>query len=394
MLPLTLPSARFRPLRYRPDGIGAWSGHIPFGCDLIACRRPSVLVELGTHYGESYFAFCQTIEASGVPCSAFAVDNWEGDAHTGRYGEEVFKEVDAYNRAHYATFSTLLRTSFDQAAEQFAGESIDLLHIDGLHSYEAVRHDFETWFPNVRPGGVVLLHDTEVQLPGFGVWRFWAELQQQYRCFGFQHSSGLGVVLKPGPSRTDEIISMLSGDGACPEAVREYYELCADRLELQHRIRESELGEQQVLTQVFWRFPDTGFSELQSVTRIAMLSGTESGVVLSIPPLHQTPAQFRIDLADRPVQLLVREVAFFDNEGRKVGDVDLQASPRYIMAGMRIVSTAAGALVNVAGADPAMLLPERREILNGMREGGTVRISMAAPHTSEWARLLMEHSAR
>jgi hypothetical protein len=394
MLPLTLPSARFRPLRYRPDGIGAWSGHIPLACDLVACLRPSVLVELGTHYGESYFAFCQEIEASGAPCSAFAVDNWEGDAHTGRYGEEVFEEVDAYNKAHYAVFSTLLRTTFDQAAEQFAAESIDLLHIDGLHSYEAVRHDFETWFPKVRTGGVVLLHDTEVQFPAFGVWRFWAELQQQYRCFGFKHSSGLGVVFKPGPSRTGGIVSILSGDGACPEAVREYYELCADRLELQQRMRQGELGEQQVLAQVFWRFPDAGFSEGQSVTRIATLGGTESRVVLPIPTLDQAPAQFRIDLSDRPVQLLVREISFFDNKGRKLGDVDLGASPGYTMAEMRIVSTAAGALVNVEGADSAMLLPERGEILDRMREGGTVRISMAAPRTSEWARILMDHATR
>ena len=138
MLSLTLPSSRFRPLRYRPDGIGAWSGHIPFACDLVDSLQPSVLVELGTHYGESYFAFCQAIQASGQPGSAFAVDTWEGDAHTGRYGEDVFEEVDAHNRAHYASFSTLLRMTFDLAAEQFSDESIGLLHIDGLHSYEDI----------------------------------------------------------------------------------------------------------------------------------------------------------------------------------------------------------------------------------------------------------------
>src|SRR5947209_833953 len=156
MLSLTLPSARFRPLRYRPDGIGAWSGHIPFACDVVASVQPSVFVELGTHYGESYFAFCQAIEDLAAPCSAFAVDTWQGDAHTGQYGEQVFEEVNAYNEAHYASFSTLLRTTFDQAVEQFASESIGILHIDGLHSYEAVRHDFETWFPKVQPRGVVL----------------------------------------------------------------------------------------------------------------------------------------------------------------------------------------------------------------------------------------------
>src|SRR6185437_16648246 len=31
----TLPSARFRPKRYRPDGQGFWSGHLPFAADLV-----------------------------------------------------------------------------------------------------------------------------------------------------------------------------------------------------------------------------------------------------------------------------------------------------------------------------------------------------------------------
>jgi hypothetical protein len=202
----------------------------------------------------------------------------------------------------------------------------------------------------------------------------------------------LGIVFKPGPSRAGGILSILSGNGACPEAVRQYYELCADRLELQQRIQESELGEHRVLTQIFWRFSDAGFSELQSVTRIATLSGTESIVVLSIPPLDRTPVQLRIDLADRPVQLLVREISFFDNEGMKLGDLDLRVCPQYIMAEMRIVSTAAGALVNMQGADPSMLLPEGAAFLDRLRGGGSVRISMAAPRSFEWARMLLDHA--
>jgi predicted O-methyltransferase YrrM len=37
---------------------------------------------------------------------------------------------------------------------------IDFLYIDGDHSYEAVRRDFEDWFEHVRPGGWILLHDS------------------------------------------------------------------------------------------------------------------------------------------------------------------------------------------------------------------------------------------
>jgi len=42
---------------------------------------------------------------------------------------------------------------------------IDMIFIDGDHRYEAVRKDFDDWFPHVRPGGFLLLHDSR-RLPG------------------------------------------------------------------------------------------------------------------------------------------------------------------------------------------------------------------------------------
>lgn len=38
-------------------------------------------------------------------------------------------------------------------------ESIDLLFLDGNHSYESVRRDFEDWSPKIRAGGFLALHD-------------------------------------------------------------------------------------------------------------------------------------------------------------------------------------------------------------------------------------------
>jgi hypothetical protein len=72
-LPRQLPSLRWNPKRYRPNGIGYWSGHTPFACDLVALAGPSVLVELGVHYGESYFAFCQAIAETGTHCEAVEI---------------------------------------------------------------------------------------------------------------------------------------------------------------------------------------------------------------------------------------------------------------------------------------------------------------------------------
>jgi len=173
----------------------SWVGHLPFAAWLIQELSPSVFVELGTHTANSYFAFCQAVVECGLSTKCYAVDTWRGDAHAGEYGDEVFSAVEAYNHEHYGGFSRLLRMRFDEAAARFSNGSIELLHIDGLHTYEAVRHDFETWLPRLAPGAVVLLHDTNVREGDFGVWRFWEELQAEYSShLEFVHSHGLGVL--------------------------------------------------------------------------------------------------------------------------------------------------------------------------------------------------------
>lgn len=173
----------------------SWIGHLPFAAWLIQEVSPKVFVELGTHTGNSYFSFCQSVAEGGLAAKCYAVDTWQGDEHAGRYGDEIFAAVNAKNIEHYAAFSKLLRMTFDDAASYFSDESIDLLHIDGLHTYEAVRHDFETWLPKLAPGAVVLFHDTNVRERNFGVWKLWEELQERYtNNLEFLHSHGLGVL--------------------------------------------------------------------------------------------------------------------------------------------------------------------------------------------------------
>lgn len=174
--------------------VSAWYEHGSFASWLMATQRPASFVELGSHWGFSYFAFCQSAQKNKILVRCHAVDTWQGDEHAGNYGQNVFAAVSAQNQKHYAGFSQLIRTTFEAAAETFANGSIDLLHIDGLHTYAAVKHDFLTWLPKMSPRGVVLFHDSNVRERDFGVWQLWAELTPQYPHFEFLHGHGLGVL--------------------------------------------------------------------------------------------------------------------------------------------------------------------------------------------------------
>lgn len=172
----------------------AWIEHIPFAFFIIEKIKPQILVELGTHFGNSYFAFCQAIAEIKLNTKAYAVDQWTGDEHAGHYGPEVFEYVDRIHSDYFAGFSNLMKMTFDEAQPYFSDQSIDLLHIDGMHSYQSVRHDFENWLPKMSDHGVILLHDTNVRENGFGVWKLMEEIRLKYPSLEFTHGHGLGMV--------------------------------------------------------------------------------------------------------------------------------------------------------------------------------------------------------
>lgn len=200
--PLTQKAMFWRPVYIESS---AWIEHIPFAFWIVEAHQPRVFVELGTHYGVSYFAFCQAVEKLELNTRCFAVDTWKGDEHAGFYDERVFEQVKAYNEAQYSGFSRMVRSTFDDALSHFSDGSIDLLHIDGLHTFEAVRHDFETWIPKLSERAVVVMHDTNVRERRFGVFKLFENLRERYPTFEFLHGHGLGV-LKAGPRQTDQML--------------------------------------------------------------------------------------------------------------------------------------------------------------------------------------------
>lgn len=208
----------------------AWREHAPFAAWIVPAIRPRLLVELGTHNGFSYFQFLDAAATSAVGMHAIAVDTWVGDDHAGFYGEDVFAAVSAVNEAEFGSVSTLFRGTFDEALSAVDDGSVDLLHIDGRHGYEDVKHDFESWLPKLSDRSVVLFHDTAEVERGFGVWRLWEELSARYPSFAFEHGHGLGV-LAVGPDQSNAMNGFLALGQDRPQLVRALYAQLGRRVE-------------------------------------------------------------------------------------------------------------------------------------------------------------------
>lgn len=219
---------------HRPTS--AWHQHAPFAFWLIAVHRPAVVVELGTFYGLSYLAFCEAIERAGVSARAYAIDHWQGDAHAGTIGQDVLDELRRIHDPLYGGFSSLVESTFDDAAEHFAGGEIDLLHIDGAHDSASVESDFDTWLPKMSARGVMVLHDINVRRSGFGVWELWNRVATEYPHFAFDHGHGLGVLGVGSDISSLQPLFDLTGTSMAMEVRRLFARLgagVADRAELE-----------------------------------------------------------------------------------------------------------------------------------------------------------------
>jgi hypothetical protein len=235
------PASFWSPTRLGPQT--AWAEHAPFAFWLMESLRPNVVVELGTHGGFSYFSLCQAVLSLNLDSRCYAVDTWKGDEHAGFYGEDVFREVEEHNRRYYSAFSSLIRSTFDEALPYFADGSIDLLHIDGRHRYEDVEHDFSVWRGKLSERAVVLFHDTNVREKNFGVCRFWEELSSSLSHFEFLHGNGLGLVgvgeRLSGPLRS---LFSVTENAETASHLRSCYARLGSAVRLEFRIDELQLA--------------------------------------------------------------------------------------------------------------------------------------------------------
>jgi predicted O-methyltransferase YrrM len=165
------------------SGLGD-SSYLLYG--LTKAMKPDVCVEIGSARGRSTCFIGMALKENGRG-KLFAID-----PHT-RTEWNDFQSTDTFaiinrnlNTLGLTSFVDIVRQTSQMAAKNW-DRTIDLIFIDGDHSYEGVRRDWDLFVPHVRDFGCVVFHDTIWDLRpdpalsrcDMGVPRFVEQLRQQ-----------------------------------------------------------------------------------------------------------------------------------------------------------------------------------------------------------------------
>lgn len=170
--------------------VSAWKGHRLFAEWLVKTQQPQTIVELGVDYGFSTFCFANALQNQNSKGIIYGIDLFQGDQHTGY--RNTYEQVKQNIALHDLRNIEIIKADFTEISKIWS-KPIDILHIDGLHTYDAVKNDFQCWSPFVKEDGIILFHD--VAVPYYQIKDFFRELTDGYRLY-FTHSAGLGIYTK------------------------------------------------------------------------------------------------------------------------------------------------------------------------------------------------------
>lgn len=169
----------------------AWKGHREFAEWIVKDLQAEEIVDLGVDYGYSTFCFAKAAHENGFG-RVTGIDSFEGDGFAGV--RDTYELVSNWINDFGFLNINILKGYFNEVAAAWTAP-IDILHIDGFHSYQAVHDDYHSWSCFVKESGVILFHDICVNHPDFGVIYFFRELEDGFKLY-FIESYGLGIITK------------------------------------------------------------------------------------------------------------------------------------------------------------------------------------------------------
>jgi hypothetical protein len=167
----------------------------------IESLKPRFVMEIGTAMGGTFFLLARAAAKDAYLVSL--------DLPGGKWGGGYSNwKTWVYRRfllpgqsANFVRNNSHDPASLERVKELLGGKQLDLLFIDGDHSYEGVKADFNLYSSLVRPDGLIIFHDIVKHsgTSGCHVDQFWAEIHDRFPSYEIiedraQGWAGIGVL--------------------------------------------------------------------------------------------------------------------------------------------------------------------------------------------------------
>lgn len=170
---------------------------------IVKQQCPRTVLEIGTAQGGVFWLLCRLAAADATLIS---LDLPPTERHSG--GREIDINLESMKNlgqtVHVIHGNSHALETPGLVQKILGDQMLDLLFIDGDHTYDGVSQDYLMYSPLVRPGGIIAFHDiVKTHWPGCQVDRFWGELVQDRSLdpkaiIGYIHShfGGIGLVTR------------------------------------------------------------------------------------------------------------------------------------------------------------------------------------------------------
>ncbi len=165
----------------------------------VVARRPRTIVEIGTSAGGLLFAIAQLAHPDATLISIDLPNPRDSLELRAAVPRVLASLVQPTQKLVTFQESSMIHDVKEDVRHILDGRAVDLLVIDGDHSYGAVRSDFDMYSPLVAPGGLIAFHDVLVRPEnsgrGLDVGIFWQELVGKHRTETLVDHEGVPGVL-------------------------------------------------------------------------------------------------------------------------------------------------------------------------------------------------------
>ncbi|MFC1514287.1 class I SAM-dependent methyltransferase [Candidatus Omnitrophota bacterium] len=164
--------------------------------------KPKYVLEIGTgRSGGTLFLFSRVAACDATLVSVDFPGGKFGDSYPKRKVSFFKSFAQGQQKIHMIRADSHSPATLEKVKKIFGPNKLDFLFIDGDHTYEGVKRDFELYSGLVREGGIIGLHDIVRHPPetGCDVYRFWNEIEPKYESIDMvkdwnQKSCGIGVL--------------------------------------------------------------------------------------------------------------------------------------------------------------------------------------------------------